>query len=227
MAFGTKYRIKLVGKSPILMHRDNIEFSEETKRWRQTPENRKFSVAGDDRSPAHTWLGYLYHDGDHVTVPADNLMRCLMEGGASVPVPGGRGSKTFKSQTQSGMMVDADWPILVDGQPVPYRPLLALKDEKDFTAHSKSVLDLMPRGGVELHVKRARIGTAKHVRVRPKFNRWSTEGTLDVWDEQITLGVLRDIFTASGTYKGLCDWRPSSKTPGYFGRFEATVDEIS
>lgn len=226
MAFGTRYRIKLVGKSPMLMHQDNIKFSEETRRWRQTPENRKFSVAGDDRSPAHTWIGSLYHDGQHVVVPADNLMRCLMEGGASVPVPGGRGSKTFKSQTQSGMGIMEDWPILVDGRKVPCGPLLALKDERDFEIHAATVLEHMPQGGVELHMKRARIGAAKHVRVRPKFNRWSTEGVINVWDEQITLGVLRDIFNASGAYKGLGDWRPGGKTPGYFGRFEATVDEI-
>ena len=47
-----------------------------------------------------------------------------------------------------------------------------------------------------------------------------------VWDDQITLAVLADVLKMAGDYKGLGDWRPSSKTPGPFGRFEAVVKEI-
>ena len=51
-------------------------------------------------------------------------------------------------------------------------------------------------------------------------------GELIVTDEQITDEVLNSILAYAGTYKGLCDWRPGSKTPGSFGTFKAKVTRI-
>ena len=96
-----RYEITLTGLSPLLMHWDNIDLAGQMKKWREDPENFKLSVAGDDRSPAFTWLGSMYHDGKYIAMPSDNLMRCYMEGGAQVLVPGGKNNKTFKAQTQS------------------------------------------------------------------------------------------------------------------------------
>lgn len=216
------YEVTITGLSPLLMHWDNIEWAGTLERWRQDPTNKKFSKAGDDRSPAFSWLGCIYHDGDVVAMPSDNLMRCFMEGGAGVVVPGGKNGKTFKAQTQSGMLVaDEFWPLLIDGKPIDVKPLLALTKEKDFDAHIKVASD----AGFSVFVKRAKIGMSKHIRVRPRFDRWSLVGRIQVWDEQLTLAALRDIVRVCGSYKGLGDWRPSSRTPGPFGRFEATVSE--
>jgi hypothetical protein len=214
------YTVTLTGKMPMLHHADNIEWSDSMDAWKNDPSNKKGSKAGDDRSPAFRWLGSLYHNGQVVAIPNDNLMRCFMEGGAMVPVPGGRSGKTFKAQTQSGMLVDGThWPLLIDGQPVPVAPILALKTEKDFAAHQRAA----EKSGFTLHVKRAKIGQSKHVRVRPMFERWSTSGVVHVWDEQITPDVLAQVVTQAGLYKGLGDWRPGGKTPGPFGMFTATV----
>lgn len=218
------YRITLESRSPFLQHWDNIEWAEKMKAWREVPENKKLSVAGDDRSPAFTWLGSLYHDGNVVTVPADNLMRCFMEGGAGVVVPGGKNGKTFKAQTQSGMLVaEEHWPLLVKGKPIPVKPLFALANTNDFERHVVAA----QASGFSLFVKRAKIGQSKHIRVRPRFDGWSTSGMIQVWDEQLTLPALRDIVRMMGSYKGLGDWRPSSRTPGPFGRFEGTVEEVA
>ena len=218
-----RYKITITGQSPLLMHSDNIEWGDEMKRWRQDPDHKKLSVAGDDRSPAFGWLGSLYHSGGVVALPSDNLMRCFMEGGAQVVVPGGKNGKTFKAQTQSGMLVvDEFWPLLIKGRPIDVKPILALKNEMDFEAHQSAVV----ASGFTLFVKRAKIGSSKHVRVRPRFDNWSATGVLQVWDEQLTLPVLKDIVRMSGALKGLGDWRPSSKTPGPFGRFGGEVSEI-
>ncbi len=110
------YRVYIEGQTPLLLHNDNIEWADHLKEWRTSPENKKKSVAGDDRSPAFTWLGSLYEDSGVAIMPSDSLMRCLMEAGAQVPVPGGKHGKTFKSQTQSGMAVRGiGWPLLVKG----------------------------------------------------------------------------------------------------------------
>lgn len=220
------YNITLTGKTALIHHWDNIEWSDQMDAWKADPNNKKGSKAGDDRSPAFRWLGALYHNGTVVAMPQDNIMRCLMEGAALVPVPGGKSGKTFKAQSQSGMLVgEPFWPQSVTSNgakshTIPVAPLLALQTEKSFAKHQETARRL----GFELFLKRAKIGQSKHVRVRPMFEKWSLAGTIHVWDEQITKGVLADILSFAGTYKGLGDWRPSGKTPGPYGTFAATID---
>ena len=215
------YSVTLTGKTALIHHWDNIEWADAMDAWRNTPENKKGSKAGDDRSPAYRWLGSLYHDGSVVAVPQDNIMRSIMEGAAMVPVPGTT-RKTFKSQSQSGMLVaEPFWPVQVPpGRTIPIAPIQALQAEKSFSAHQETVRKL----GFDLFLKRARIGQSKHVRVRPIFEKWSVTGTIHVWDEQIDRRVLSDILANAGMYKGLCDWRPSSKTPGPYGTFTVRID---
>lgn len=218
-----RYAITISGQTPLLMHWDNIEWADRLDEWKNDPGNKKNSKAGDDRSPAWRWVGSMYHDGAHVAVPNDNLMRCLMEGGAMVPVPGGKSGKTFKAQTQSGMMVaEPFWPVLIEGAAVPMSAINPLLKVDDFGKHKEAVSAL----GFRLHVKRAKIGASKHIRVRPCFDRWEVRGTVSVWDDQITERVLADILRYAGQYKGLGDWRPGGKTPGSFGMFEAAVKEV-
>ena len=203
------YTVTITGKTPLIMHQDNIEWSDQMDRWKLDPKNKAGSKAGDDRTPAYRWLGALYHDGERIVLPTDNLMRCLMAGGAMVPT--GKGQKTFKSQTQSGMMApDLYWPLLVNGKPVPVAGLL-----KDFERRTWEEWNAMATElGFILYLKRAKIGQAKHVRVRPQFDRWSVTGPLVVLDEAITESVLTQIGTLSGQFSGLCEWRPGGKTPG-------------
>lgn len=215
------YRVTLTGNTPLLMHWDNIEWSDQLDAWKADPGNKKNSKAGDDRSPAWRWIGSMYHDGEVVGMPGDNLMRCLMEGGAMVPVPGGKSGKTFKAQSQSGMMVNEPyWPLEVDGTRISMSSITPLLKVDDFAEHKRTAHDL----GFRLHVKRAKIGASKHIRVRPAFDTWSISGTLSVWDDQITERVLADILRYAGQYKGLGDWRPGGKTPGSFGMFSASVE---
>ena len=218
-----KYEVTLTGTTPLLMHWDNIEWADQMDAWKNDPANRKDSRAGDDRSPAWRWIGSCYHDGKHITIPSDNLMRSMMEGGAMVPVPGGKNGKTFKAQTQSGMMVsESDWPVLVGGSPISFSEIAPLMKVVDFADH-KAAAD---RLGFMLFVKRAKVGASKHIRVRPRFNEWSARGTVTVWDKQITDAVLADVLSYAGQYKGLGDWRPGGKTPGAFGMFKAEIRKV-
>lgn len=216
-----QYEVTLTGKTPLLMHHDNIEWADFMEEWKSDPANKKGSKAGDDRTPAWRWLGCVYHDGTKLCIPQANIMRALMEGGAMVPVPGGKMGKTFKSQTQSGMMsVEPSWTLLVGGKPILWSDIESLKDIAEFSAHKEAARSL----GFDLLVKRAKIGMSKHVRVRPQFAAgWQARGTLAVWDEQIDDRSLSSILEYAGQYKGLCDWRPGGKTPGPYGTFEAKV----
>ena len=216
------FDVEIEGKSPLLLHHDNIEWADVMDAWKNDPGNRRVSKAGDDRSPPHRWLGCLYHDGATLTVPAGNLMRAIMEGGAMVPVPGGRSGKTFKAQTQSGMMsVGTHWALSVDGHDVSWSDVQKLAELPRFSDHVAGARRL----GFDLLVKRAKVGQAKHIRVRPQFSRWGLSGQLAVWDEQITIEVLEQILAYAGQYKGLGDWRPGGKTPGPYGTFAAVIGE--
>jgi hypothetical protein len=218
-----RYAVTVTGTNPLLMHADSVEWTDQIKLWQKDPENKKVSIAGDDRSPAWTWIGALYHDGKVVAMPSDNLMTALREGGGMVPVPGAKGNKTFKSQTQSGLLVnEAYWPLIINGATIPVDEIKQLLNEEDFSRHQETAKRL----GFELFVKRAAVNRAKHVRVRPRFDRWQVSGTISVFDEQITTEVLISVLDMAGRYKGLCDWRPSSKTPGPFGTFVTEIQEV-
>ena len=219
-----QYRITLEGLSPLLMHKDDLNFSEKVKGWRDAPENRGQSSPGDDRTPAWTWIGYLYHDTKALGINSDCIMTCLREGGAKVPT--GKKSETYKKQTQSGLVVDQEqFTLLLDGKEVPVDWINALIENNDFAAHMAAA----EQHKFELFVKRAKIGQAKHIRVRPLFRNWMATGTITVFDEEIsglTFPVLETILNQAGAQCGLCDWRPSSKTPGSFGKFTPTITPI-
>lgn len=215
----TTYRVKLNGVTPLLMHHDNLSWSEQMKAWTIDPANREGSTAGDDRSPAWRWIGNLYVEGGSIVIPADNLMTMLREGGKRCMT--GKGQQTFKSQTQSGLVVDqAGWCVESHGKVIPYKPFLDLVNNPDFAKHETAAVE----NGFMLFVKRAKVGPNKHVRVRPRFDSWTCAGTITVLDENITRMVFEQILTFAGNYAGLGDWRPSSpKSPGPFGKFTVEI----
>lgn len=214
------YDIEIIGQQPLLMHADDIEWADKMEEWKNDKDNKKKSKAGDDRTPSYRWVGYVYLDAGKVVIPTENIMRAMMEGAAMVPVPGGRSGKTFKAQSQSGILpVGAGWPLIIDGEELAFGKIEKLKGIETFADHVAAVQEL----GFRLLVKRARIGQQKHIRVRPMFVDWSARGSVMVQDDQITESVLADILSCAGTYKGLGDWRPGSKTPGTYGTFASKV----
>jgi hypothetical protein len=128
------YQVTLTGTTDLLMHQDNLNMSEHLKKWQKDPQNKKISVAGDDRSPAMRWIGNLYVDAGLVCIPSDNLMTMLREGGAKCPT--GKRGATFKRQTQSGLVVDqAAWPLTIEGKAIEYATIKKLIDVPDFAEH--------------------------------------------------------------------------------------------
>ena len=223
-----RYAFRLVGETPLLMHRDHLTFAEQIRAWQRDPANKALSVAGDDRSPAWTWIGSLYNDSRYITMSADNIATCIREGGAKVPTGRKAGDKTYKKLSQSGIVLDSpEFDLLVDGKKIPVGPIRELIGNVDFAAHEETVMDL----GFELLVKRARIGVgSKHVRVRPLFRNWVVSGSFTVLDEEIfglRKPILEDIFAQAGMFCGLGDWRPNSpKSPGYYGKFRTELELI-
>ena len=214
-----KFKFTLTGFMPLLMHADNIEGSDELQEWRKSPGNKGLSTPGDDRSPGWTWQTYCYHDDEHIVMPSENVMVALRLAGAQMIL---KKQKTFKELTQSGLLISTEaCEFRNNGKQIKWADVVALRD-KSFAEQAKAAKSI----GIDtLFVKRARVGTSKHVRVRPKFSRWSVSGTIMVLKPEITTEILQQLFELAGK-AGFCDWRPSGKTPGPYGQAEAVVDEL-
>lgn len=215
------FKVTLRGRMPLIQHHDNIAWAdtiaeERTRIKAQDPKN--FS-AGDDRCPPSTWKGCLYTNGKTVVIPTDNLAAGLKRAGAQISL---KGKKTFKAATQSGILFgQTEWPLFVSGREVAVDDVNAI--DGPFAKQVQDVTKL----GFSLLVKRAVIGQAKHVRVRPMFRDWSTEGVITVNEEQLEDAIVANLFAIFGRFIGLCDWRPGSRQPGPYGTFDAAVSRVS
>lgn len=217
------YDFEITGKAPLLMHRDNIRGAELIKKWQEDEKNAKLQVRGDDRSPAWLWQIYLHTSEGRIVMPSMCLMAGLRKAGAMVTVPGGKHGKTFKDATQYGILPHEEaYQMLIQGEPVDTAPIDGLWGELDFDKHLEAVAGL----GFDLNVIRAKIGQSKHVRVRPQFNTWGFRGSFDVTEPAISDDILGRIMTFAGERCGLGDWRPSSKTPGPYGRFDVAIKRV-
>lgn len=213
--------VTLTGKMPILMHADNIDWADRMEDWKNTPSNKAKSKAGDDRTPPWRWLGCLNYDDPKtgiVTIPSEYIMRCIMGGAAQQPT--GKGKGTYKALSQSGLICsEFHWPLFIDGNPIK----MANVNECMKLPTFREQIDAAEALGFSLFVKRAKVGNSKHIRVRPRFDNWSSVGQIHIVDDAISVPILQSILDISGRLKGLGDWRPGGPTPGPFGTFEAHV----
>ena len=209
-------KFTLTGITPLLMHADDVEAASTLADWRKAPENKNMSVKGDDRSPPWTWQTYLYRDANgFVVMPADNVMVCLRQAGAKMIL---KAQKTFKEITQSGLLIaDETLDFTIGGKSIEVAQFVDARD--DSFADQKKAAE---KAGFDLLVKRAKVGSNKHVRVRPKFTGWEVSGLIQVLAPEISFDHLKTLFALAGDV-GLCDWRPGCKTPGRFGMFESKV----
>lgn len=206
----------LKGVTPLLMHADDVQASDTLQEWRKNPSNKGQSVPGDDRSPPWTWQTYTYKDEEgNITIPSDNLMRCLCKAGTKVIL---KKQTTFKELTQTGLLIPNDCLFFSNGgQRINMSEFVENRNEK-----FSEQLTRARKHGFDLLIKRAVVGTGKHVRVRPMFRAWEASGTITVTAPEFDLERLQQLFDLAGTV-GLGDWRPGGKTPGRFGMFEASV----
>lgn len=221
------YIINLTGATPLLMHADNIEWSDAMEQWivgnkraKARGEQSDDSKNGDDRTPAHKWIGCLWNDGERVVIPQEALRRVLVDAGARVKV--GKGS--LKKSVAGLLTIDSMCePLLVRGREIKLAPIMELQSETSFGAHKSGVKAM----GFDLLVKRARINMSKHVRVRPIFSDWSVSFRVGCFDPTLLpLETVHDLVVSAGRLIGLGDWRPGAPmSPGPYGRFEGSVKE--
>jgi hypothetical protein len=215
----------LTGEMPLIMHADDIDAADALMKWRKNPANKNVTVRGDDRSPAWTWQAYIYSDGEHVTMPSQNIMVALRQAGAQMIM---KKQKTFKELSQSGMVITNEYCDLFVGDKkisidsFAWQSAAAGDDDDGFEAQVKKAAGV----GIRLFTKRAKVGTSKHIRVRPRFDSWRVSGEINVVAPELTVDIITQLFDLAGRV-GLCDWRPGCKTPGPYGMFSAKVKKVA
>lgn len=218
-----KYGFELEGVSPVIFHQDDVLWADQVEAKREEIKRKqedKFK-AGDDRCPVDTWKGYLYNDGQFVTMPTDVLRSCIVKAGTRVTLTN---RKSMKEMMAAAVVFDDLHAEFLTAQGRKISIAEVEKVDGAFGYHVAKVRDL----GFDLLVKRATIGRAKHVRVRPVFAAgWSVRGTLTVVDAKVTFQKLEEIWSIGGLLIGICDWRPGSpKSPGPYGKFDAKLKKI-
>ena len=174
-----KVDFTLTGTMPLLMHQDDVEAADSVKEWQKDPANKNLSVAGDDRSPAWTWQTYCYHDGESLALPSQNIMVALRQAGTQMIL---KKQKTFKEISQSGLVITDEYcEFTIDGKSVSIDSILKLKEQP-----FKKQMESVNKFGFRLFVKRAKVGTSKHIRVRPRFDKWEVKGSVLIIAPEIT-----------------------------------------
>lgn len=220
------YQFELTGVSPLLMHNDDIRAADEVNDWLAAAKKlNKKTAAGDDRYPPWKWITYCYINEGQLVIPSDNLMVGLRDAGKRIIY---QKKESYQRLTQTSLLPSSDYfEFRNAGQAVPMDKFLKMREQD--TAEFMNYLTAVHKGGFDLHVKRARnpSGQTKQVRVRPKFDQWSLSGCIEVIDDLISLDIFTQLLSLAGSYGGLCDWRPGSKTPGRMGMFTATATMIN
>lgn len=219
------YEFTIKGATPLIMHADDLEKAELIEKWQKDPANKNATRAADDRCPPWGWKARLYYHGGRVVMPSDNLMPCLRTAGAQFKMGQGKRGKTFKSETQAGLVfLDDGYPLIVKGNEISADAIDAI----DGTfAEQKAAFEELTSGGAKLDMRGARPNTTRHIRVRPFFYDWSFVGRVHVVDAVLTGEILEAIFQFAGDKVGLGNWRPSAPSkPGPYGRFTASLAEV-
>lgn len=212
-----RYVATLTGETSLIMHADDVERADTLSAWRKDPQNKKDSTAGDDRSPAWTWFTYTYHDGECIAMPQENIMAAIRYGGSKLIM---KKQETYAKVTQSGIVIESDFCDFVGPKGViSIDKILPWYETAKFSDQKKKAAEL----GIDLLVKRATVGTSKHVRVRPMFKGWQVKVPLTVIDPALNADVLAQVLDLAGKLAGLGDWRPSSKKAGPYGRFSVKL----
>jgi len=185
-----EYQVTIEGSVPLVMHNGQTAdpLNAYSKALKQISSKRKKVDADHEKMAEIEWEAALYLDRSH-NLPKVNISGHVIE---SCIVAGAKKSKMGQA-AKTALFVDGDAEFLVRGKQV---TLDEIKGKPEFR--------------LAVPVK---VGTARIVRTRPKFDTWSATFKLQVMDNVANESDVKDWLRDAGLYVGLCDWRPR------YGRF--------
>jgi hypothetical protein len=131
---------------------------------------------------------HSYRNGDHFYIPAEHIRGSLINAGAMVKSKVGNSRKSMKNIV-AGMFFIKESEI-----PLP----------NEYEIDKRSAVNKNIKGRV--------------IVIRPKWNEWTAEFTLQIDNDTITKETAREIVENAGKYIGVGSFRPENN--GMFGRFD-------
>jgi hypothetical protein len=187
----SEIKFKITGKSPLLMHNGRLAdpLDEVTREMKKVTSKRNKTDEDHDELGRLEFIGGLYTDDSGAPCIPGVVMESCIRSGAKV-------AKNGKKVEAGSFVTDFTIPLQYNGP----------KDVDGLWADKRFVY----RAGVK-------VGQARIIRTRPKFDQWSCEFTVEFNTEVIDHDELVRAVTDAGNLKGLCDYRPRH------GRFETEV----
>ena len=187
MAYET-VQVRIIGVAPLLVHNAQLAdpMNKFTKAIKEiTAKGRKKTDSDLEALAKLEFLGGLYIGGKSVPAIPGECVEGMIRDGA-------RKSRAGKDAV-CGVISDGVWPIEYEGPKDPEKLWL---DER--------FRDIRP----------VKVGQARVMRMRPRFNAWALTFSLMYQDEVVNKAGLEKWLRDAGQLVGLCDFRPR------FGRFE-------
>jgi hypothetical protein len=189
MAFQT-LTVRLEGVSPLLMHNGQmIDQRNEYARAMKAISGKRMKTDADHEEMARIeWTASLYVRDGKIVLPSEVIEAAL--------VNAARKTKNGK-QAQAGLFVDGDAPLV-------------------FADAGKEITALWSAGRYTFGAP-VRVGAARVIRTRPRFDEWSAEVKVVFDDGLFNRAQVIDLIRTCGEIVGVGDWRPK------FGRFSVAV----
>lgn len=187
MAGWKTLKFKLTGVSPVILHNGQLAnpLNYYSKEIKKVSSKRKKTDADYERMAELEYKGSLYLNENHEPI-------FPTEGIEAIIVSGAKQAKEGKN-AKAGIYAEKPAVLQYEG---PKEPDALWKDERFRLASL------------------VRVGQARVVRTRPKFDKWSCEIELKCNDEVVNEQQVHDWLKTAGEHCGAFDWRPK------FGRFE-------
>jgi hypothetical protein len=178
--------MRLIGVRPLIMHCSRLcDPLDPISRDLSRITSKRSKTAADHHEIARIeWFGGLWLDQGVPCIPAEAIEAVFLAGARM---------QRRGAQAAAGIQVDGPARLSYDGP------------------HDIDELWNQPRFRLRVPV---RIGAARMMRTRPRFDAWNVEFTASYLPSLLSRSLILDIFTASGFARGLGDWRPR------FGRFQ-------
>jgi len=185
-------KFKIKGVVPMLMHNGQLAspLNYYAKEIKKISGKRKKTEEDHENMALLEARGGLYYDDDlGVYVPGENIEATLVSAAKLQKL-----GTTFK---RGARIIEPKCPLIYDGP----QDAEKLVKNPDFT-HSAIV----------------KVGMARILRTRPKFDDWSLEFTVGYFPDQLDKDTIIRIVEDAGDLIGLNDWRPR------FGLFQMMED---
>ncbi len=186
-----KLTARLTSVSPILLHSGQmIDPRNEFARAMKVVSSKRMKTDADFEEMARIeWTAGLYLRDGRIVLPSEVIEAALVS--AAKKARGGKAA-------QAGLFCENDAPLI-------------------FADADKSPEELWAMGKTYAWGAPVRVGQARVIRTRPRFDEWAAEIALTFDDGLMNRQAVIDTLKVCGDQIGLCDWRPK------YGRFAVEV----